>query len=62
MSHSLTTNVKRSEGAIRPPQQIENIDIEVINQQTDVQKNDIERTEVEVKRNSIDYERTGLAD
>lgn len=28
----------------------------------EVQKNDIERNEVEVKRSSIDYERTGLAD
>lgn len=55
MSHSLTSNVKRTEGVIRPQ----------INEYEEDQKTEVEQTEVErnvVKRTSIDYERTGLAD
>ena len=59
MSHSLTSNVKRTEGVIRPQR---NEDINEEN--TDIERTNIERThEIDTNRRaSIDYERTGLAD
>ena len=58
MSHSLTSNVKRTEGAIRP--QINEYEENTIYERTEVERTEVEKTDI--KRPSIDYERTGLAD
>ena len=60
MSHSLTSNVKRTEGVIRP--QINDIEENTIYEKTEVEQTDSCINRTENRRASIDYERTGLAD